>query len=55
VHLDHDQSFLTTDAKLDSLKNFKFALKTPTYFDVKHHHQEAHYLSLAKVTIVKMS
>jgi hypothetical protein len=51
---------LSTDAQLDSLKiNFKFALKltlkTPTFFGVKHHHQGAHYLNLAEVTIVKMS
>jgi hypothetical protein len=32
--------FSPTDAQLDSLKNnFKFALKTPTCFGVKHHHQ----------------
>jgi len=29
--------------------------KASTCFSVKHHHQRAHYLSLAKVTIVKMS
>jgi hypothetical protein len=41
------------------LNNFKFALnltlKGPTYFGVKHHHQGTHYLSFAKVTVVKMS
>jgi hypothetical protein len=58
----HQSSFFFSlkDAQLDRLKNyFKFALKLTlkahTYFGVKHHHQEAHYLSLAKVTIVKMS
>jgi hypothetical protein len=53
--------FSPTDAQLDSLKNhFKFALKLTLkgsymFRCEKHHHQGAHYLSLAKVTIVKIS
>ena len=52
--------FSPTDAQLDSLKNnikflLKLTLKTPTYFSVKHHLQGMYHLSLAKVTIVKMS
>jgi hypothetical protein len=48
-----------TDAQFDSNKNnFKFALKltlkTTTCFIVKHHHQGAHCLSLAKFTVFKM-
>jgi len=50
-----------TDAQLDSLKNnFKFALKLTLkgsymFRCEKHHPQGAHYLGVAKVTIVKMS
>jgi len=62
VHLDNYQSFFPpTDAQLDSLKNnFKFALKLTLkssymFRSEKHHHQGAHYLSLAKITVVKMS
>jgi hypothetical protein len=61
VHLDNYQSFLPTDAQVDSIKNnFKFALKlilksSHMFRYEKHHHQGAHYLSVAKVTIVKMS
>jgi len=44
---------------LDSLKKFKFelkfTLKIPICFGVKHHPQGPHCLSLAKVTVVKMS
>jgi len=53
--------FSPTDAQMYSLKdNFKFALKltlkSSYMFQCKKHHQQrAHYLSLAKVTIVKMS
>jgi hypothetical protein len=53
--------FLPTAAQLDIIKNnFKFALKLPLkgsymFRCEKHNLQEAHYLSLAKVTIVKMS
>jgi hypothetical protein len=54
--------FSPTDAQLDSLKNnFKFALKLtlkcPYMFRCAkhHHHQGSHYLSLAKVTVVKIS
>ena len=52
--------FLPPDAQLDSFKNnFKFALnftlKSSYMFRHKTHPQEAHYLRLAKVTIVKMS
>jgi hypothetical protein len=36
-------------------EELKLTLKAPTCFGVKHHNQGAHYLSLAKVTIVKMS
>jgi hypothetical protein len=50
-----------TDAQLESLKNnFKFALTLTLkgfymFRREKHHPQGAHYLNLAKVTIVKMS
>jgi hypothetical protein len=50
-----------TDAQLDSVKNnFKFALKLTLkgcymFRCEKHHPRGAHYLSLAKFTIVKMS
>jgi hypothetical protein len=53
--------FSPTDARLASLKNnFKFALKLTLkdsymFRCEKHHHQRAHYFSLAKVTVVKMS
>jgi len=46
---------------LDNIKNiFKFALKLTLKSSYmfrceKHHHQGAHYLSIAKVTVVKMS
>jgi len=62
VHLDNYQSFFSpTDAQLYSLKNnFKFALKltlkgSDKFRCEKHHHQGTHELSLAKVTIVKIS
>jgi len=50
-----------TDAQLDNIKNnFKFVLKLTLKSSYmfrceKHHHQGAHYLSLAKVTSVKMN
>jgi hypothetical protein len=50
-----------TDAQLDSLKNnFKFALKLTLkgsymFRCEKHHPQGAHYLSIAEVTVVKVS
>ena len=53
--------FSPTDPQLDSLKNnFKFALTLTLkcsymFWCEKHHPQGAHYLNLAKVTIVKMS
>jgi hypothetical protein len=60
VHIDNYQSFSPTDAQLENFKiKFKFSLKltleAPTYFGAKHPHQGAHYLSLSKVAIVKMS
>ena len=53
--------FSPTDAQLDNLKNnFKFALKLTSkdsymFRCEKRHPQGAHYLILAKVTVVKMS
>jgi hypothetical protein len=53
--------FSPTDAQLDSLKNnFKFALKLALkgcymFRCEKHHPRGAHCLSLAEVTVVKMS
>jgi hypothetical protein len=53
--------FSPTDAQLDILKNnFKFALKLTLkssymFRREKHHPQGTHYLSLAKVTTVKIS
>jgi len=53
--------FSPTDAQLDSLKNnikfrLKFTSKSSYMFRCeKHYHQRAHYMSLAKVPVVKMS
>jgi hypothetical protein len=62
AHLDNYQGFFSpTDAQLDNLKNnFKFALKftlksSYMFRCEKRHPQGAHNLSLAKVTVVKMS
>jgi hypothetical protein len=63
VYLNNYQKFFfsPTDTQLDNLKNnIKFALKltlkgSSMFRCEKHHHQGPRYLSLAKVTIVKMS